>query len=66
MGAFAAMNVVVGALAIAERRQGRKNVFPAALMLMVIGQTSALMIWNTAEFRSFAERFKTIPLPLGY
>jgi hypothetical protein len=63
---FAAMNAPIGLLALADWRQRRKNVFPAALILMLIGQTSALMVWDTTAFRTFAEWFKTIPLPVGY
>jgi len=64
--AFAAMNALIGLLALADWRQGRKNVFPVALILMLIAQTSALMVWDTTVFRTFAERFKAIPLPVGY
>ena len=64
--AFGLMDVLVGLLVVADWRQGRKDVFAAALLLMLIGQASALMVWDTMVFRSFAEWFRTIPLPLGY
>ena len=64
--AFAAMNLLIGLLVVADWRQGRKDVFPAALILMLIGQTSALTMWDSTAFRSFAEWFESIPLPVGY
>jgi hypothetical protein len=64
--AFTVMNLLVGVLAVADWRQGRKDVFPKALTLMLGGQIAALMLWDTTAFRSFAEWFKTIPLPVGY
>ena len=66
LAAFAIMNLIIFLLAVADWRQGRRDVFPAALVSMVMGQTAALTLWDTSAFHSFAGWFATLPLPLGH
>lgn len=64
--AFSVMDSLILGLAVADWRQGRRDVFPIALLLMLAGQAATLLIWTTPAFRWFASWFSKLPLPVGY
>lgn len=59
---FAAMDLIIGALAFRDWRSGRVGVFAAALVGLLLGQTLTLLGWDTAVWAEMAEAFGNLPL----
>lgn len=59
--AFSVMNAMVLALLVLDFRLGRRRVFAAALVVMLVGQTLALAGWDSPTWRAFAESIPPFP-----